>query len=177
MICEPDPAIGSGETGPPARSATAGMRAGARQAMVRSILFLAFVFSAARGSGSLFAAPAQENVDRLAKIPAAAVKMSPATDEHPPVLLSDEFEDPLPVPGAVNTAGAEDSPFIPPDGGTLFFFFTPDVTVPVEKQLLDGATGSTYRAKRAAFGARRSASGCRIRASSRWTAASSSRGT
>jgi hypothetical protein len=43
--------------------------------------------------------------------------------------------------GPVNTAGAEDAPFISSDGEMLFFFFTPDVRVPAEKQLLDGVTG------------------------------------
>jgi hypothetical protein len=41
----------------------------------------------------------------------------------------------------VNTAGAEDSPFITPDGSALYFFFTPDPKVPVEQQVIDGVTG------------------------------------
>lgn len=45
------------------------------------------------------------------------------------------------MPYPVNTAGAEDSAFIMPDGNTLYFFFTPDVKVPVEKQVIDGVTG------------------------------------
>ena len=45
------------------------------------------------------------------------------------------------MPWPISTAGAEDSPFIMPDGKTFYFFFTPDVTVPVEKQVLDGVTG------------------------------------
>jgi hypothetical protein len=84
---------------------------------------------------------AVEPVDRESKIPPQAVKMSPATDIHPPVLLSDEFEPPLPVPGKINTAGAEDSPFIAPDGKTFYFFFTPDASIPAEQQLFDGVTG------------------------------------
>jgi hypothetical protein len=84
---------------------------------------------------------AEPVIDRQAKIPADAVKMSPETDEHPPEVLVDDYEQPVPVPGRVNTAGAEDSPFITPDGETLYFFFTPDVRVPVEKQILDGVTG------------------------------------
>jgi hypothetical protein len=43
--------------------------------------------------------------------------------------------------GPVNTAGAEDSPFISLDGNDFYFFFTPDVSIPAEKQLLDGVTG------------------------------------
>ena len=74
-------------------------------------------------------------------IPISAVKMTPETDLYPPILHSDEYEEPVPLSGPVNTAGAEDSPFIPIDRNEFYFFFTPDVKVPVEKQLLDGATG------------------------------------
>jgi len=74
-------------------------------------------------------------------IPDDAVKITPDVDPHPPELHSDEYEIPVPLSAAVNSAGAEDSPFIMPDGRTLYFFFTPDVRVPVEKQLLDGVTG------------------------------------
>jgi len=74
-------------------------------------------------------------------IPKDATKITPDMDEHPPVLHSDEWETPAPADGKINTAGAEDSPFITPDGNTLYFFFTPDVRVPPEKQLLDGVTG------------------------------------
>jgi hypothetical protein len=79
--------------------------------------------------------------DRSASIPSSAVKMTPQTDRNPVESYSDEFDQPLPLGPGVNTAGAEDSPFILPDGKTLYFFFTPDVTVPVEKQILDGVTG------------------------------------
>ncbi len=79
--------------------------------------------------------------DREAVVPADAVKMTPATDEHPPIVYSDEYEQPAPLPDPINTAGAEDSPFITPDGNTLYFFFTPDVEVPVERQVADGVTG------------------------------------
>jgi Tol biopolymer transport system component len=41
----------------------------------------------------------------------------------------------------INTAGAEDSPFITPDGRELYFTFVPDVRVPPQKQLIDGVTG------------------------------------
>ena len=75
-------------------------------------------------------------------IPDDAIKMSPETDHHPPILHSDEYEEPIPMIGPVNTAGAEDSPFIPCcEDDTFYFFFTPDVKVPVEEQILDGATG------------------------------------
>ena len=78
---------------------------------------------------------------RAETIPSDAVKMTPETDFYPPVLHSDEWNEPEPLGPPVDSAGAEDSPFITPDGNTLYFFFTPDVRVPVEKQLLDGVTG------------------------------------
>ncbi len=78
---------------------------------------------------------------RESAIPSDAVKMTPATDVHPPVLHSSGWDAPVPLSSVINTAGAEDSPFILPDGNTLYFFFTPDVSVPAEKQVLDGVTG------------------------------------
>jgi len=80
-------------------------------------------------------------VTRTSKIPSDTVKQTPDTDQYPPVLHSFLWEDPVPVPGGVNTAGAEDSPFVSPDDQRFYFFFTPDVRVPVEKQLIDGMTG------------------------------------
>jgi len=80
-------------------------------------------------------------ITRESVIPAAAVKMTPEADRYPPILHSDEWSQPVPLGGAVNTAGGEDSPFILPDGSMLYFFFTPNVTVPAEKQILDGVTG------------------------------------
>ena len=75
-------------------------------------------------------------------IPYDAVKITPETDFYPPQLHSDEYNEPVPLLGSVNTRGAEDSPFIPCcENDILYFFFTPDVDVPVEKQLLDGVTG------------------------------------
>ena len=81
------------------------------------------------------------DIDRESTIPATAVKITPQTDAHPPILHSDEYEQPVPMPYPVNTAGAEDSGFITPDGNTLYVWFTPDVTVPPEQQLVDGVTG------------------------------------
>lgn len=80
-------------------------------------------------------------IGREEAIPEDAVKMTPESDTWPPVLLSTDWEDPVPMPGPVNTRGGEDSPFITPDGRWFFFFFTPDVRVPAEGQLNDGATG------------------------------------
>jgi len=87
------------------------------------------------------------DIDRETRLPADIAKRGPSTDDHPPILHSVEFEDPAPVPYPVNTAGAEDSPFVLPDGNTLFLFFTPDVRVPPEKQVIDDVSGVyvTYR--------------------------------
>lgn len=79
-------------------------------------------------------------IPRESKIPEDSVKINPETDLYPPILHSDEYERPVPL-DAINSAGAEDSPFIPIDRDEIYFFFTPDVRVPVEKQVLDGVTG------------------------------------
>ena len=78
---------------------------------------------------------------RQSKIPASAVKQSPATDAYLPQLHSSEWQEPVLLSGPVNTAGAEDSAFVLPDGSALYFFFTPDANIPPEKQLLDNVTG------------------------------------
>lgn len=81
------------------------------------------------------------DVAREDKLPVDISKQVPETDDHPPILHSDEYHAPVPLPGPINTSGAEDSPFILPDGNTLYFFFTPDVRVLPERQLLDDVTG------------------------------------
>ena len=78
---------------------------------------------------------------RLSSIPEASVKVTPETDITPPLSESDEYYDPVPVPGLVNTAGGEDSAFVMPDGETLYFFFTPDVNVSILDQSQDQVTG------------------------------------
>ncbi len=85
--------------------------------------------------------------DRLASIPASAVKQTPELDGNKSVVLSDLWNQPVPMAGPVNTAGAEDSPFITLNGTWFFFFFTPDVSVPAEKQLIDGVTGIWWTQK------------------------------
>lgn len=79
--------------------------------------------------------------DRTAAIPAGAAKITPGDDAYPPLLHSDDYQTPVPLPRTINTAGAEDSAFILPDKKTLYFFFTPDPNIPAEKQLRDGVTG------------------------------------
>lgn len=79
-------------------------------------------------------------VSRAEKLPADIAKRGPETDAHPPILHSAGFEEPAPLPAPLNTSGAEDSPFILPDGQTLYFFFTPDVRIPPNQQLLDEVT-------------------------------------
>jgi len=74
-------------------------------------------------------------------IPENAVKMMPEDDLFIPVVHGSEWVQPVPMPGPVNTAGAEDSPFITPDGQRFFFFWTPDMNIPLQQQILDGVTG------------------------------------
>ncbi len=81
------------------------------------------------------------DVDRHDKLPSDIIKRTPETDHYPPILHSDEFEEPIPLGSGINTSGAEDSPFILPDGNTLYFFFTPDVRVLPEQQILDQVSG------------------------------------
>jgi len=105
-----------------------------REAFFGVILF-SLLFSGCVGEGQQ-----EPEKDRLDSIPDDAMKITPGMDKYPPVLHSDEFEEPVPF-DVVTSAGAEDSPFIPSDGDEFYFFFTPDVKVPVEEQILDGVTG------------------------------------
>ncbi|MFP3949733.1 MAG: hypothetical protein ACLFUZ_01425 [Candidatus Micrarchaeia archaeon] len=85
------------------------------------------------------------------QLPNDSVKITPEMDNYPPVLHSDEFEEPVPMSYPISTKGAEDSAFIIPDGNTFYFFYTPDVQVPVEEQVLDGVTG-IYRTRKTPSG-------------------------
>lgn len=76
-------------------------------------------------------------MSRESRIPIGAVKVSASSDVYPPVMHSSDYEIPVSLP--FNTAGAEDSAFVVPGG--IYFFFTPDVRIPAEKQLFDGVTG------------------------------------
>jgi hypothetical protein len=82
-----------------------------------------------------------EQKTRAESIPDDAIKFTPEIDVFPPVVHNPLWKDPIPVPGPINTAGAEDGAFVTADGNTLIFFFTPDVTIPSNEQLFDGVTG------------------------------------
>jgi len=85
--------------------------------------------------------PSYPNVNRIDKLPGDISKQGPETDQHPPILHVNDYEQPIPLSSGINTSGAEDSPFILPDGKTMYFFFTPDVRVPVENQITDDVSG------------------------------------
>jgi hypothetical protein len=80
-------------------------------------------------------------VDRKRLIPEGQIKITKENDIYPVRSESEDYEDPVPLPYPVNTAGAEDSAFIMPDGKTLYIWFTPDVNNPVQNQAVDGVTG------------------------------------
>jgi len=85
-----------------------------------------------------------DNPPRTGSIPTGTVKMTPANDPAPPRLMDAykaSWHDPVPVEGLVNTAGAEDSPFITPDGNTLYFWYNGDQTKTVQEQVYDPMTG------------------------------------
>lgn len=88
-----------------------------------------------------------EPADRMASIPANATKMTPSMDVYPPKVHSPGWAEPVPLPSPINTAGAEDSPFITPDGNELYFFFTPNPNLPPQEQLMDNVTGIYYSRK------------------------------
>jgi hypothetical protein len=79
-------------------------------------------------------------VNRQESIPDDLQKMTPEQDIWSPV-AAPGWSQPVPVEGAINTAGGEDSPFISAQGDTLYFFFTPNVHIPAEAQVGDGVTG------------------------------------
>jgi hypothetical protein len=98
----------------------------------------------ASGSGTQQPAAGSQqypDVSREDAIPSGAVKVTVDSDIYPPILHSDEFMNPVPLGLPVDTLGAEDSPFIMPDGNTLYVWFTPDPNIPVEQQLFDNVTG------------------------------------
>jgi hypothetical protein len=110
---------------------------------VISIIILSFAMGC-------FLAPQKDEEpppDRLSAIPEDAVKLYPEDDLFPPILHSNEWEEPIPMPGPINTAGGEDSAFITPDGKNFYVFFTPDVSKGAELQVTDGVTGIYWSRK------------------------------
>ena len=84
------------------------------------------------------------NDDRENTIPAGLIKMMPDNDPAPPELapaFRDDWYDPVPLEGPVNTAGLEDSPFITPDGNNLYFWFSGDPAKNFDQQAQDPMTG------------------------------------
>ena len=112
-----------------------------KETRLMSLCFLLFLVLFITGCMNNEGSHNQQTTDRESKIPSDIAKVTPETDVHPPQLYSNEWNEPVPLPSSINTAGAEDSAYILPDGNTLYFFFTPDVRVPVEKQVLDDVTG------------------------------------
>ncbi len=105
------------------------------------VLAIAVVLVLVLAAAFLGKTPPAAPPTREGSIPEGAVKMTPATDTLPPILHSSDWDAPVPLGSGVNTAGGEDSAFVLPDGNTLYFFFTPNVSIPAERQLLDGVTG------------------------------------
>jgi hypothetical protein len=106
--------------------------------IVITLLLMIAMMTACQQAEAIPNYPETQRVDR---IPSECVKYTPENDLYPPILYSEDFEAPVPLPGEINTCGGEDSPFILPDGKTLYFFFTPDVGIAPEEQLSDEVTG------------------------------------
>jgi hypothetical protein len=104
-------------------------------------LFLLPLCSCSESTPPLSTATPTAIPSRYSRISETAEKMGPDNDRLPPIIHSAAWEEPIPMPGPINSPGGEDSPFITPDGKDFYFFFTPDVSIPAEKQVLDGVTG------------------------------------
>jgi len=66
------------------------------------------------------------------------------TDKNPPVLQSEHWETPQPLPDPIDMDGVELSPFIMLAGEELYFYYTPDLSISEVKQALDGISGLYY---------------------------------
>ena len=85
-----------------------------------------------------------QNKVRADSIPAGVIKLTPQNDPAPPQLVAGFrglWQDPVPAPVPVNSAGAEDSPFITSDGRTLYFWFNGDESKDALAQTKDPMTG------------------------------------
>ncbi len=113
-----------------------------RRVFVQTALFFLFLLAGcAEDRGDVETLQHTPPPDRESLIPFNQNKITPEIDFYPPKSETGEYKDPVPLPYPVNTAGAEDSAFITPDGNTLYVWFTPDVSKPVEQQVTDGVTG------------------------------------
>lgn len=118
-----------------------------KRSLIFVIIVVMLVSGCANSTGSVATPTPLAERTREEAIPANAIKMTPEADVFPPILHSNDFESPVPLGQAINTAGGEDSAFVTPDGSALYFFFTPDVSIPAEKQLFDGVTGIWFSQK------------------------------
>ncbi len=91
--------------------------------------------------GKQVVVPPPGEIARESAIPAGARVVTPEEDAYPPVVHLEGWEQPVSLGPPVNTAGVEDSPFILPEGNTLYFFFTPDINKPPARQIADGVSG------------------------------------
>ncbi len=124
------------------------MTAGERRKGSLSISIMTLFSVAILVSGCTGSRPPQVKwPSRGSLIPPDAMKRTPDSDQHPPVSHLPGWKKPVPMPAPISSAGAEDSAYMSPDGSTFFFFFTPDVRLPPEKQLAQGATGIYYSMK------------------------------
>lgn len=90
------------------------------------------------------------NMTRADSIPPGTAKLIPVLDPATPRLIPEfkaYWHDPVPLEGPINTAGAEDSPFITPDGNTFYFWFKGDVTKTVHEEVED-PVGGIYWSKK-----------------------------
>lgn len=90
------------------------------------------------------------NLTRADSIPAGTVKLTSANDPACPQLMPEfksYWHNPVPLEGPINTAGAEDSPFITPDGNTFYFWFKGDLTKTVHEEVDDPAGGIYWSKK------------------------------
>jgi hypothetical protein len=104
------------------------------------VLILLVIFGLTACAGVTPTAPIATTISRNVATDGME-KFTVEQDAAPPILHLDEWDAPVPVPGLINTAGLEDAAFVLPDGQTMYFFFTPSITVPPQEQLVDGVTG------------------------------------
>jgi hypothetical protein len=105
------------------------------------IFVVVSAFLACGSQGIIQPTPTTAPIKRENLIPSNQVKIVLETDLYPPGSVTNEYGEPVPLPYPFNTAGAEDSAYIMPDGNTLYAWFTPNVKKSPEEQVTDGVTG------------------------------------